>query len=116
MDDLTLDELYTYTLESLSADGVSDGPPERLALIDFIEANEEALGAEDMADLLALRPGDEWLMGGGAMPITIIRCVRLCPYEGASASECATIRERRAAGNSDTIAVCPIHGAWTEDA
>jgi hypothetical protein len=65
---------------------------------------------------MALRPGDEWVTGGGACPIAIIRCeASACPSPE-SAGECAMIRERKAAGHSDTIAACPIHGAWTEDA
>jgi hypothetical protein len=35
-----------------------------------------------------------------------------CPHEATSSSECSMMRERDAAGRSDTIADCPMHGAY----
>jgi hypothetical protein len=47
----TLDERYGYTLETLSADGVSDGAPEAIHLAAFLEDND--FEPEEIAELMA---------------------------------------------------------------
>jgi hypothetical protein len=75
------------------------------ALHDYVDANEygglcdfpllPAADAELVQSAL-----DAWLRGPR------------CSTGGTTPSECSMMRERDAAGRSDTIADCPVHGAY----
>ena len=54
---------------------ILEGEDWRCTLSEFLEANEDGLDETEIADLRALKVGDEMPFGGGAAALSIVRRV-----------------------------------------